>query len=313
MKSLRHSLIATAALLTFSLQPASAHRFWILPSSTVLSGENAWVTVDAAISNSLFFPDHAAPDLAAFTVVGPKGESVAIQNGNKGKYRSTFDVELATPGTYRIASVRDSVSVSYEENGETKRERGTEQTLDIAALKTKPGFTMSRNNSRVETFVTAGEPTPIKPTGKGLELVTDKTHPNDLFTGEAVSFILNLDGKPAAKCEVTLIKGDDRYRSEAGEVKVTTDETGRFEVKFPEAGRYWLTASVGAAGRGGPGGGEGSGPRPEGAAPRGERPEGGQRGPGAGGQRGPGGPGSPSGAPSGDRASYTAIFEVLPQ
>lgn len=303
MKTVRNSLLATSALFALAIQPALAHRFWIVPSSTVLSGEKPWVTVDAAISNTLFFPDHAAPDLAAFTVTGPKGESVEIQNGNKGKYRTTFDLELAEPGTYRIATVRSSIMVSYEENGETKRERGTEQSLDLATLRTKPGFTMSRTNSRVETFVTAGEPTPLKPSGKGLELVTDKTHPNDLFAGEPVSFILHMDGKPAPKVEVTLVKGDGRYRSEAGEVKVTTDEAGKFEVKFPEAGRYWLNASVGAGGREG-GGPPPAGPRPEGA----KRPEGEGRGPA--GARGPGGPG---GAPAGDRATYTAVFEVLPE
>lgn len=311
MKFLRLPIAASAAFFALSLQPAFAHRFWIVPSSTVLSGENPWVTVDAAISNSLFFPDHAAPDLSAFSVVSPSGKPVAIQNGSKGKYRSTFDVELNEPGTYRIGTVRDTISVSYEENGETKRERGTEQTLDLAALKTKPGFTMSRNHSRVETFVTSGEPTPIKPTGKGLELVMDKTHPNDLFSGEPVTFFLHLDGKPAAKCEVTFVKGDDRYRSEPGEVKVITDESGKFELNIPEAGRYWLTASAGAAGRGGPpqGGGESNRPvRAEGA----QRVEGGPRA--EGGPRGNGGPGGPvSGTPAGDRSSYTATFEVLPQ
>ena len=47
-------LLALAALVTLS-SPALAHRFWILPSSTVLSGEEPWVTFDAAVSNNLFF------------------------------------------------------------------------------------------------------------------------------------------------------------------------------------------------------------------------------------------------------------------
>jgi hypothetical protein len=36
----------------------SAHRLWLLPSSTVLSGDEGWVTVDAAVSNTLFVFEH---------------------------------------------------------------------------------------------------------------------------------------------------------------------------------------------------------------------------------------------------------------
>ena len=37
-----------------------AHRQWVLPSSTVLSAADPWVTVDAAVSNELFYFDHVA-------------------------------------------------------------------------------------------------------------------------------------------------------------------------------------------------------------------------------------------------------------
>ena len=57
-------LLALAALITLT-SPALAHRFWILPSATVLSGDEPWVTFDAAVSNNLFFADHVAPPLEA--------------------------------------------------------------------------------------------------------------------------------------------------------------------------------------------------------------------------------------------------------
>ena len=37
---------------------AQAHRVWMLPSATVLSGDDVWVTVDAAVSNDLFYFEH---------------------------------------------------------------------------------------------------------------------------------------------------------------------------------------------------------------------------------------------------------------
>ena len=52
---LRALAISTAL---FSATAAEAHRQWMLPSSTVLSGQSSWVTVDAAVSNDLFYFEH---------------------------------------------------------------------------------------------------------------------------------------------------------------------------------------------------------------------------------------------------------------
>lgn len=52
---LKWSALALAVCLPLSAQ---AHRAWMLPSSTVLSGEDPWVTVDAAVSNDLFYFEH---------------------------------------------------------------------------------------------------------------------------------------------------------------------------------------------------------------------------------------------------------------
>lgn len=291
------NFFAVALMVGAFSQSAFAHRTWIITSSSVLSGEAPWVTVDAAVSNNLFFPDHVAPPLANYEVIGPDKANVEVQNGNRGKYRTTFDVELAKPGTYKIQAARPSVTASWEENGEPQRFRGTEADFEAQGIKDKPGVTVTRSYNRVETFVTSGEPTltALEPTGKGLELSFEKSHPNDLFAGETATFILLKDGKPAAGVEVTIVKGDDRYRTEQGEVKVLSSEDGSIEFAFPEAGRYWLSARVGGGrGPGGPGAG-GPGAGSQGA-----------------GSQGAGGAGPGAGA-RGSSASYTATFEVLPQ
>lgn len=81
---LRNALALALLVGTFA-QPAIAHRTWIITSSSVLSGEAPWVTVDAAISNNLFFPDHVAPPVENYKVIGPDKSEVAVQNGSKGK------------------------------------------------------------------------------------------------------------------------------------------------------------------------------------------------------------------------------------
>ena len=73
--SVKASAIALAATLAVSFS-ASAHRAWLLPSSTVLSGEEAYVTFDAAISNTIFHPDHFAMNASNLVVQSPDGEAV---------------------------------------------------------------------------------------------------------------------------------------------------------------------------------------------------------------------------------------------
>lgn len=235
-------LLLSAAVAALTTSSALAHRFWIVSSTSVLSGEEPWACFDAAVSNDLFFPNHHAPELEAFTAVGPEGETTELQHGMVGKYRTTFDIQLKKPGTYRVSTVRSTLSARWEEAGEQKRWRGSVER--IAEVKDKPGVMFMDSRSRVETFVTSGEPTTPAASGKGLELVFDKSHPNDLFTGETSTFTLHNNGKPAAGLKVTIIKGADRYRNDVGEITATTDENGNFTVAWPEAGRFWMNVST---------------------------------------------------------------------
>ena len=83
----------------------------------------------------------------------------------------------------------------------------------------------------------------LKPTGKGLELMAE-THPNNLAAGEDGKFALVLDGQPAGDVEVEIVPGGNRYRQKLNDFKAKTDKDGKFTVKWPEAGMYWLSASV---------------------------------------------------------------------
>lgn len=246
-------LAATVALAAMAVVPASAHRQWMMPSSTVLSGDDVWVTVDAAVSNDLFYFEHQPLRLDAVKAWAPDGTEVAIENKSTGRYRSTFDVHLTQKGTYRIASVADMLMGSYDLNGKTERlPRGT--TADNLAERVPAGATNVKTaeaNNRNEIFVTVGEPTNtlFKPTGKGIELVP-VTHPNDLIAGEAATFQFLLDGKPAADLPVTVIPGGIRYRDQLGQIDLKTGADGKVSVTWPEAGMYWLNVTTPQAGEG---------------------------------------------------------------
>jgi len=276
-RSAWHAVVVSLGLAVSVPQAAHAHRGWLLPSATVLSAEQGWVTVDAAVSNDLFYFEHQPMRLDNLQVLDPSGTTVEPENRNTGRYRSTFDVKLESNGTYKIAVVGDALFASYKLNGETKRVRGTAESIRKEIPQGAEEVQVTRNQSRTEVFVTAGKPTDrvLQPTKNGLELAP-VTHPNDLFVGDEAQFAFLLDGKPAAGVNVTVIPGGIRYRDQLSELKMVTDGAGRVTIKWPAPGMYWLSASQG--------GGRGPGAAAAGTLEQPQR-----------------------------RAAYSATLEVLPQ
>lgn len=294
-------LLAVAAVgLALGLpMSASAHRGWMLPSFTTLSGDGSWVTIDAAISNELFYPDHRPMRTDGVQVLGPDGTPDRIQNASTGQFRSTFDVQLTKPGTYKIFTASNSVMASYTENGAVKRFRGSAEDFAKQVPAGAADLKTIKMASRNETFVTRDKPSTgaLAPTGKGLELVP-VTNPTDVVATEPATFKFVLDGKPAADLDVTIIPGGARWRASPGEIKVKTGADGAVKFTLPEAGMYWINATVrsgetgrgpGGPGMGGPGmAGPGGGAPTPGAAPAPPQPL----------------------AGNGQSASYTAVIEA---
>lgn len=229
-----------AAALTFTAAPAFAHKAWLLPSSTVMS-DAGWITVDAAVSNDLFHFNHNPLRTENMVITAPDGSTLQPANAATGKFRSTFDVELKMPGTYRIGALNEGLSASYTLNGETKRWRGKPEAFATEIPAGATDVKASQSIGRIETFATVGAPTTtvFETIGRGIELVP-VTHPNDLFAGEAATFKLMLDGAPAANLKVAIVPGARRYRDAEGEIEATTGADGAFSVTWPAAGMYWM-------------------------------------------------------------------------
>ncbi|AJG24987.1 Nikel transport family protein NikM [Cupriavidus basilensis] len=240
--SVRAAALALAALMPLA---AHAHRQWLLPSATVLSGSDPWVTVDAAVSNDLFYFEHVPLRLDNLAVTAPDGAAAKVENASTGRYRSTFDVHLTQPGTYKVAMVNHGLFASYKVDGQAKRWRGSPEAFAKEVPAGAQDLQVTQADSRLEAFVTAGKPTAkvLQTTGRGLELAP-VTHPNDLVAGDAASFRLLLDGKPAANVKVAVVPGGIRYRDQLQEMALTTDADGKFSVKWPAPGMYWMEAEV---------------------------------------------------------------------
>ncbi|WP_300756604.1 DUF4198 domain-containing protein [Janthinobacterium sp.] len=227
---------------------AHAHRGWMVPSSTMVESKDAWVTVDAAVSDGLFEIDHQPLRLDLLQITGPDGATVAPANVLTGRLRSVFDVKLEKPGTYKAAIVSQTVMASYKVNGEQKRFRGNEETFKKDVPADAQELKVTRTAGRLETFFSSGETSTavFKPTGAGLEFVP-VTHPNDLRAGEKATWRFLVDGKPAANLAFSLVPGGVRYRGVLGEIRQTTDAKGEITFTVPAAGMYYLSSSWPAA------------------------------------------------------------------
>lgn len=118
------AILLAATISTMLATPALAHRQWLLPSTTTVAGTSEYVTVDAAVSNDLFYADHMAMDPAQVSAWTPDGAPATVENGAKGRYRGTFDVAINKSGTWKIGMERTSVMGTFMLNGEQWRVGG---------------------------------------------------------------------------------------------------------------------------------------------------------------------------------------------
>jgi len=242
---MKRTLLLAAAIALAIPFSAAAHKAWLRPSQTVLAGSDPWITVDAAVSNDLFYFNPLPLRLDGLMVTAPDGSTVQPQNQATGKFRSVFDLQLTQQGTYRIAVTSSGLAATWEEDGKPRRWRGNAASFEREVPRDAKNLQVSQSVGRNETFVTNGSPnyTALKPVGEGLELVA-LGHPNDLFAGEETRFRVLVDGKPAAGIEFEIVRGETRYRNAQDEIRVSSDANGEFAVTWPAAGMYWLEATT---------------------------------------------------------------------
>lgn len=232
---------------------AQAHDAWLLPNSTMVDAKEAWVTLDAGISNQLFEFNHAPLRLDNLTITDPDGATSKATGAVLGKYRSTLDLRLPKDGTYRLSIVNNNVMGSYKLNGETKRIRGPQGSPQVQVPAGATEVQTTNVLTRLETFVSANKmnETALKPSGVGLEMVP-VTHPSDLRVGEPIRLRFQLDGKPVASMPFSVVPGTAKYRGSSGEQRLTTDAKGEASFTVAAPNMYYLSASFPGGERGAP-------------------------------------------------------------
>lgn len=260
-----------------------AHGRWIVPSDTILSSEEpVTIALDFSVSNDVFHPDHAyggvpldslfnayrddkkgskkddkknsvqvkspmAKVMASTRLrsVSPSGkikEDAAIVNVDR---KSVAALSLDESGTYRISVEQDPIHlVTFKHaDGKPGRVFGTLNEVDLPEGAKDIGSVTLIN--RVQTFVTRNGLTHenIQPQKSGLD-VSSYIHPNELFSKEKNKYTLFFNGKPLANQDVKITRGGTRYRNDRELIERTSDDNGRFEVQWPEAGMYVLEAEM---------------------------------------------------------------------
>ncbi|MDZ7922936.1 MAG: DUF4198 domain-containing protein [Marinagarivorans sp.] len=277
----RYLRAAVAVIVGVSISHlAFAHGRWIIPSHSILSGEQpAYVSVDMSISNDFFHPDipyggkplmplpptkvdekdHAAVvmaerlkrmqkvmDTTQLKVVFPNGQQKSdyaiVDLGRK----SASAVYLDYAGTYRLELTQDPVLITLFENADGKagREFGSPTEVKDLLPEGAKSIKFMRVSHRVNTYITLNDvtKTALKPEGKGLE-IQFITHPNALFVGEKMRGQLLFNGKPVPE-PITLhvTRNDTRYRNQRDEQKITIKADGKFEIPWKTAGLYVVEA-----------------------------------------------------------------------
>ncbi len=259
----------------FASHSALGHSRWMVPSHSVLSGEQPeTVTVDISISNDFFHPDYAVggikPDdaarrkkptkpgnkasvaekleyeLAASTrlrVVKPDGTSDNSTPLVDLVRKSSGAVLLEESGTYRLSVEQNPVYFTWYKDADGNKARAFGKPEQVKSSLPEDAKELSglKLINRIETFVTRNglSQSPLKPSGHGLELQY-LTHPNELFAGEKASFAMLLNGKPLSNATIKVTRGNTRYRNQRHALELTTNDKGRFEIEWPEAGLYLL-------------------------------------------------------------------------
>lgn len=241
-----------AGFLIFS-SGLSAHKRWLLPTDFALSDAET-VMVDFTASNNLFYVDVPMPFKGVATV-SPDGKTVLPLNPAMGARRSSFEVAIETPGTYRVvANTPPMYFVSYRLPGKAQPERGRGPLAMLKAKLPKAATEVefAESNARIETYVTLGattQPAAIDDSAGialRLEVAGDgsftPSHPNALYSDEPGQFVFMLHGKPAAGLDIAVVREGTRYRDGIEEKLYKTNARGEVTVPWSGPGRYLLEA-----------------------------------------------------------------------
>jgi len=231
----------TLALALFAAPLASAHDFWIEPSTF---HPNAGQVVTAALRVGVNMQGDAVPRISPlierFVLKGNGTETPLV--GRMGS-EPAGAVRIASPGLQWLGyqSYASLLTLDAEKFEKYLREEGLERILELRAKRGESAAESREHFYRcAKSLLASGEATAgfDVPLGFTLELVPRK-NPYTLHAGGTLPLSLLFRGKPAANVLVIAMSKDDPEHA----VRARTDARGRVTLPLARPG-FWLIKAV---------------------------------------------------------------------
>ncbi|MEM1087192.1 MAG: DUF4198 domain-containing protein [Pseudomonadota bacterium] len=235
MKLIRSALLASTAAL-ISGATAAAHTSYMLPSIFNTS-EGDLVTVQCSFTEDFPMPE-VAVNSDDYHVVLPDGSREAFDTRTDLRQLVILENGLESDGTYRFTTgVRHGrKSTRAMVDGEWVFVRGSDAEVlaEATAVKTAQTETVA------DVYVSKGAPSwdAIAPIGR-LAFVP-KSHPNEIFSGEAFEMAVLFDGAPLVDHEMSVYRSGGHYEEPQFGIEQMTDDNGEVSLTLEEPGIYMI-------------------------------------------------------------------------
>ena len=235
MTLIRSMLLAGTATL-LSGATAAAHTSYMLPS-VFNTSEGQLVTVQCS-----FTEDFPTPEIAVnsddYHVVLPDGSRDPFDTRTDLRQLVVLENGLESEGTYRLSTgVRlGRKSRRALVDGEWVPVFGPDAEVPENATEVKSAQT----ETVADVYVSKGAPSwdAISPIGR-LAFVP-KTHPNEIFSGEAFDVSVSFDGAPLIGHNMSIYKAGGHYEEPQFGIEQMTDDEGEISLIIDEPGVYML-------------------------------------------------------------------------
>ena len=238
-QSVKHLAAALALCLPFA---AGAHDVWVVPSSTVLSGADSWITVDAAVGNDKFHFNHAPLRL--------DGLAVTARTARPPRPRTSIEASCAAPST---CSSSRAAPTAWPWST-TACSRAGRKTASPSAISASRGHGPGRacQGRRAGSLAKPGPRRDLRHRrqaqrrqARGPRAGTGARHAPERPVRGRDRHLPDAAGRPARPRPGNDHRGRrHRYRDQVGEIKAKTDKDGKFSVKWPQPGLYWVEAGM---------------------------------------------------------------------